>query len=82
MTNKKKRIIRSPQFKVEALKLSENVEVAVAASQLSLRKSLICDWRKVVKKYTMTSQRETTHQELYIQELYIKVKEAFGNNKG
>ncbi|EGR4458261.1 hypothetical protein PY199_002485 [Vibrio cholerae] len=77
MTNKKKRIIRSPQFKVEALKLSENVEVAAAASQLSLRKSLTCDWRKVVKKYTMTSQRETTHQELY-----IKVKEAFGNNKG
>ncbi len=31
MTNKKKRIIHSPEFKTEALKLAEKVGVAAAA---------------------------------------------------
>ncbi len=37
MTNKKKRIIHSPEFKAEALKLAEKVGVAAAARQLSLQ---------------------------------------------
>ncbi|APC89609.1 hypothetical protein FORC22_3748 [Vibrio parahaemolyticus] len=34
MTNKKTRIKHSPEFKAEAQKLAENVDVAVAARQL------------------------------------------------
>ncbi|ENV5864701.1 hypothetical protein ACFJ9Q_002351 [Vibrio parahaemolyticus] len=41
MTNKKKRIIRSPEFKAEALKLAEKVGVAAATRQLSLHESQI-----------------------------------------
>ncbi|UTZ41385.1 hypothetical protein [Vibrio campbellii] len=37
MTSKKKRIIHSPEFKAEALKLAEKVGVAAAARQLSVR---------------------------------------------
>lgn len=58
MTNKKKRIIHSPEFKAETLKLAENVGVAAAARQLSLHESQIYAWRKTVKKDTTTSQRE------------------------
>lgn len=62
MTNKKKRIIHSPEFKVEAeaeaLKLAEKVGVAATARQLSLHESQIYGWRKAVKKDTTTSQRE------------------------
>ncbi len=58
MTNKKKRIIHSPEFKAEALKLAEKVGVAAAARQLSLHESQIYGWRKAVKKDTTTSQRE------------------------
>ncbi|EPQ9998720.1 hypothetical protein [Vibrio vulnificus] len=36
MTNKKKRIIHSPEFKAETLKQAEKVGVAAAARQLSL----------------------------------------------
>ena len=39
MTNKKKRILHSPEFKAEALKLAEKVGVAAAARQLSLHES-------------------------------------------
>ncbi|EGR0698044.1 IS3 family transposase [Vibrio parahaemolyticus] len=58
MTNKKKRIIHSPEFKAEALKLAEKVGVAAAARPLSLHESQIYGWRKAVKKDTTTSQRE------------------------
>ncbi|EHU4838223.1 IS3 family transposase [Vibrio parahaemolyticus] len=58
MTNKKKRIIHSPEFKAETLKLAEKVGVAAAARQLSLHESQIYAWRKTVKKNTTTSQRE------------------------
>ncbi len=58
MTNKKKRIIHSPEFKAEALKLVEKVGVAATARQLSLHESQIYGWRKAVKKDTTTSQRE------------------------
>lgn len=59
MTNKKKGIIHSPEFKAETLKLAENVGVAAAArQQLSLHESQVYDWRKTVKKDTTTSQRE------------------------
>lgn len=60
MTNKKKRIIHSPEFKAEAeaLKLAEKVGVAATARQLSLHESQIYGWRKAVKKDTTTSQRE------------------------
>ncbi|MFW0939351.1 IS3 family transposase [Vibrio parahaemolyticus] len=58
MTNKKKRIIHSPEFKAEALKLAEKVGVVAAARQLSLHESQIYGWRKAVKKDTTTSQRE------------------------
>ena len=54
MINKKKRIIHSPEFKAETLKLAEKVGVAAAARQLSLRESQIYAWRK----NTTTSQRE------------------------
>ncbi|HGS4806107.1 TPA: transposase, partial [Vibrio parahaemolyticus] len=52
MTNKKKRIIHSPEFKAEALKLAEKVGVAAAVRQLSLHESQIYGWRKAVKKDT------------------------------
>ncbi|KUJ00112.1 transposase [Vibrio sp. MEBiC08052] len=58
MTNKKKRIIHSPEFKAETLTLAEKVGVAAAARQLSLHESQIYAWRKTVKKYTTASQRE------------------------
>ncbi len=41
MTSKKKRIIHSPKFKVETLKLADKVRVAAAARQLSLHESQI-----------------------------------------
>ncbi len=53
-----KRIIHSPEFKAEALKLAEKVGVAAAARQLSLHESQIYGWRKAVKSDTSTSQRE------------------------
>lgn len=48
----------SPEFKTETLKLAEKVEVAAAATLLSLHESQIYDWCKTVKKGTITSQRE------------------------
>ncbi len=58
MANKKKRIIHSPEFEAEALKLAEKVGVAATARQLSLHESQIYGWRKAVKKDTTISQRE------------------------
>lgn len=58
MTKKKKRIIHSPEFKVETLKLAEKAGVAAAARQLSLHESQIYAWRKTVRKGTTTSQRQ------------------------
>ncbi|MCX8834550.1 IS3-like element ISVpa2 family transposase [Vibrio parahaemolyticus] len=58
MTSKKKRIIHSPEFKAEALKLADKVGVAAAARQLSLHESQLYGWRKAAKKDTSTSQRE------------------------
>ena len=58
MTNKKKRIIHSPEFKAEALKLAQRVGVAAAARQLSLHGSQIYALRKTAKSDSSTSQRE------------------------
>ncbi|APC90667.1 Mobile element protein (plasmid) [Vibrio parahaemolyticus] len=58
MISKKKRIIHSPEFKAEALKLAEKVGVAAAARQLSLHESQIYGGRKAAKKNSNTSQRE------------------------
>ncbi len=58
MTSKKKRIIYSPEFKAETLKLAEKVGVAAAARQLLLHESQIYGWRKAAKGDTSTSQRE------------------------
>lgn len=58
MTNKNKRIIYSPEFKAETLKLAEKERVAAAARLLSLHESQIYAWRKTVKKDTTTSRRE------------------------
>ena len=41
MTNKKKRIFHSPEFKAEDLKLAEKVGLAAAARQLGLHESQI-----------------------------------------
>lgn len=57
MTSKKKRIIHSPEFKAEALKLAEKVGVAATARQLSLHEPQIYGWRKSAKSGTSTSQR-------------------------
>lgn len=67
--NKKKRIIHSPEFKVQTLKLAEKVGVIAAASQLSLHESLIYAQRKTVKKGTTTSQRK---QELAVEVAKLK----------
>ena len=64
MTSKKKRIIHSPEFKAETLKLAEKVGVAAAARQLSLHESQIYGWRKATKKNSNISQRE---QELAVE---------------
>ncbi|EGQ7938980.1 IS3 family transposase [Vibrio vulnificus] len=58
MTNKKKRIIHSPEFKAETLKLAEKVGVAAAARQLSLHESQIYSWRKAANKNSSTTERE------------------------
>lgn len=58
MTNKKKRILHSAEFKAEALKLAEKLGVATAAQHLSLHESQIYGWRKAAKKDTSTSPRE------------------------
>ncbi|GLQ73901.1 hypothetical protein GCM10007932_32610 [Vibrio penaeicida] len=50
-TNKKTRIKHSPEFKAEALKLSEKVGVAAAARQLGLHESQIYGWRKAGIKW-------------------------------
>lgn len=67
MTSKKKRIIHSPEFKAETLKLAEKVGVAAVTRQLSLHESQIYGWRKATKKNSNISQRE--------QELAEQVKE-------
>ena len=51
MASKKKRIIHSPEFKAEALKLAEKVGVAAPARQLSLHESQIYGWCKAVSPY-------------------------------
>ena len=58
MTNKKKRIFHSPEFKAEALKLAEKVGVAAAARQLGLHDSQMYGWRKAVQKDTTITKRE------------------------
>ncbi|MFA0039039.1 IS3 family transposase [Vibrio sp. 10N.261.52.A1] len=69
MTSKKKRIIHSPEFKAETLKLAEKVGVAAAARQLSLHESQIYGWRKATKKNSNISQRE---QELAVEVAKLK----------
>ncbi len=69
MTTKKTRIKHSPEFKAEALKLAEKVDVAVAARQLSLHESQIYGWRKTAKKDSTTTQRE---QELAVEVAKLK----------
>lgn len=49
MKSKKKRIIHSPEFKAETLKLADKVGIAAAARQLSLHESQIYGWRKATK---------------------------------
>ncbi|TCV31196.1 IS3 family transposase [Vibrio crassostreae] len=73
MTSKKKRIIHSPEFKAETLKLAEKLGVAAAARQLSLHESQIYGWRKATKKNSNISQRE---QELAVE--VAKLKKAVG----
>jgi transposase len=58
MTNNKKRIIHSSEFKAETLKLAEKVGVAAAAKQLSLHESQIYGWRKAANKNSSTTERE------------------------
>ncbi|PMP40896.1 transposase [Vibrio splendidus] len=58
MTSKKKRIIHSPEFEAETLKLAEKVGVSAAERQLSLHESRIYGWRKTTKKNSNISQRE------------------------
>ena len=55
MTSKKTRIIHSPEFKAEALKLAEKMGVAAAARQLSLHESQIYGWRKSAKSDASTA---------------------------
>ncbi len=69
MTSKKKRIIHSPEFKAETLKLAEKLGVAAAARQLSLHESRIYGWRKATKKNSNISQRE---QELAVEVAKLK----------
>ncbi|NOI52711.1 IS3 family transposase [Vibrio crassostreae] len=69
MTSKKKRIIHSPEFKAETLKLAEKLGVAAAARQLSLHESQIYGWRKATKKNSNISQRE---QELAVEVAKLK----------
>ncbi|MEZ8863327.1 IS3 family transposase [Vibrio artabrorum] len=69
MTSKKKRIIHSPEFKAETLKLADKVGVAAAARQLSLHESQIYGWRKATKKNSNISQRE---QELAVEVAKLK----------
>lgn len=58
MTTKKTKIEHSPEFKAEALKLADKVEIAATARQLSWHESQIYGWWKNSKKDTNTIQRE------------------------
>lgn len=62
MTNKKKRIIHAPRFKVETLKLAEKVGVAVVARQLSLHESQLYARRKTAKQERQQNQSTRTSQ--------------------
>nr|PMI51200.1 transposase [Vibrio splendidus] len=69
MTSKKKRIIHSPEFEAETLKLAEKVGVSAAERQLSLHEPRIYGWRKATKKNSNISQRE---QELAVEIAKLK----------
>lgn len=55
MTNNKKRIIHSLEFKSETLKLAEKVGVDAAARHLSIHESQIYAWRKAANKNSSTT---------------------------
>ena len=56
-TNKKLELNIPPEFKAEALKLSEKVGVAAAARQLGLHECQLYSWRKTITKDTSNNQQ-------------------------
>lgn len=57
-TSKKPRKQHTPEFRNEALKLSERIGVAAAARKLSLYESQLYAWRGKLKNARSSSERE------------------------
>ena len=63
MSNRKKsakraRVVRSDEYKIEALKLADTVGVTAAAEQLGLQTSQLYAWRMKFRRIESTSDAE------------------------
>ena len=56
--SKKHRKRHSPEFRSEALKLTERIGVAAAARELSLYESQLYAWRSKIQQQKKSSERE------------------------
>jgi len=68
MSNRKKstkraRVVRSDEYKIEALKLADTVGVTAAAEQLGLQTSQLYAWRMKFRRIESTSDAERRLQE-------------------
>ena len=59
MTTKKQRTFHSPEFKAEALKLTEKTSVPSAAKELGMKESQLCTWHAAVSRKKSVSERES-----------------------
>ncbi|CCT12472.1 IS3 OrfA [Salmonella enterica subsp. enterica serovar Agona str. 19.F.03] len=57
-TTKKPRNQHTPEFRQEALKLAERIEVAAAARELNLYESQLHNWRSKQQNQLSSSERE------------------------
>ncbi|WP_024140636.1 transposase, partial [Salmonella enterica] len=57
-TTKKSRKQHTPEFRQEALKLAERIEVAAAARELNLYESQLHNWRSKQQNQLSSSERE------------------------
>ncbi|CCS75853.1 IS3 OrfA [Salmonella enterica subsp. enterica serovar Agona str. 29.O.08] len=57
-TTKKPRKQHTPEFRQEALKLAERIEVAAAARELNLYESQLHNWRSKQQNQLSSSERE------------------------
>jgi len=58
-TNKKPRKQHTPEFRNEAMKLAERIDVSAAARELSLYESQLYAWRSKQQQQLTSSERES-----------------------